>query len=81
MLFLSSCSGDKKIDSLTAAQCQALGGQKALQILLSTNENDVPQIARISGCPEVPLRRVIQRQSLLSKSGLKKIMALFIFQR
>lgn len=73
MFFLSSCSGDKKTDSLTVVKCQALGGQEALQILLSINDNDVQQIARISSCPEGPLRRVLKGQSLLSKRGLKKI--------
>lgn len=73
MFFLSSCSGDKKIDSLTAAQCQALGGQEALQILLGINDHDVLQIVRISSCPEAPLRRVLKGEALLSKRELKKI--------
>lgn len=71
VLFLSSCSDDKKYERLTKSDIPTMTGKKALELLLESNDNDTIQISRISRCPVSSLDRVLKGKTFFTDRGLK----------
>ena len=72
-----SCSSDENDQTYNKAKLDTMSSQKIIGVLLSKNENDLDQLARIVGCPPNSLEIILRGKTHESNQLLDKFKNIF----
>jgi len=72
-----SCSSDENDPTYNKAKLDSMSSQKIIGVLLSKNESDLDQLARIFACPPNSLKRILSGKTHANDQALDKFKNIF----